>query len=111
MLKETEDISWNREVMPKNIIPFKNAIRAVGDWFKGKQHHTDQEAAMAIKSLLNGAADGISPETLVPKILAEDRVKTQPDIKTFPAKGMLMIDPITKVKATVYPDGTIEMAK
>jgi hypothetical protein len=97
--------------MPNNMIPFKNAIRAVGDFFRGKQHSTDKEAAIAIKSLLSGAADGNDVDKLVPKIINEDRKNTHPDIKTFPDEGQLMIDPVTKTKAIVYPDGHIEMVK
>ena len=66
---------------------------------------------MAIKQLLSGAADGEDIDVIMPKIFNQDRIKTHPDVKTFSENGQLMVDPVTGVKAMVFPDGRIESVK
>lgn len=111
--RETEDIQFNRNpYFFEGLKPIiKPAITAIRSFFRGKETSSEQEAALAIKALLNGAADGKEIEKLIPKIINEDRVKTTPDIKTFSETGQLMIDPVTGVKALVFPDGHIEVQK
>lgn len=105
---EAEDIEWNRKSEEGR---FKSIVTAIGSFFRGKAHSTDAEAAVAIKKLINGVADGEPMDETAQKVLAEDRVNTKPEIKSFSDKGQLMRDPVTGVEAIVYPDGRIEPRK
>lgn len=110
--RETEDIQWSREkdnLSSNNLVPFKNAVYGVIDWFRGSGRHNEKDAALAIKKILSGAANNIPLDDVTQQVLKEDRVNTTPDIKSFPKSGQRMIDPVTGVSAIVYPDGTIEV--
>lgn len=111
--RESEDIQWSRTkdgMATNNLIPFKNAISAIHDWFSGTEKHDEKDAAYAVKKLLNGAADGQNPEAIAQQIFSDVRSQMKPEIKSFPVTGKVMVDKNGN-KAKVFPDGHIEEVK
>lgn len=103
--RETEDIKWNREMMTNNLIPFKNAITAVGEVIRGRKTATEKDAALAIKKLLAGGIEGKNPADLANQVLFEDAVSRNPNILTIPEGGQLHIDADGTLKI-LFKDGT-----
>lgn len=110
--RETEDIQWSKQkegIMSNNLIPFKNAIFGVMDWFRGSGRHNEKEAALAIKKMMNGIVDGKDPGEVMQEIIKDDNMSRKPQIKTFPTDGQRMVDPVSGVTAIVFPDGHYEI--
>lgn len=93
--RETEGIQWDRQkqaMAGNNLIPFKNAIGAIGDFFTGTKNLTEQDHAMAIKQLLAKAADGGDPQQDSQQIIKDAVLKANPNILNLHPDGQLVID-------------------
>jgi hypothetical protein len=105
--RETEDIQWNRETATNNMIPFKNAIRNVGDFFRGKKHSTDAEAAIAIKKLLAGVSGGEKIDAAVERVKNEYNIEKNPELLNVPESGAIYMDIEGNLKILKNVDGKI----
>lgn len=99
--RETEGVQSIRsreEFMGNALIPFKNAINAVNDFFTGKKNFTESDKAMAIKKILNYSADGENPQEISQKVIKESIVKNNPNILNLNPEGQLVADENGNIK-------------
>lgn len=94
--RETEQVQQlrSREDFLANtpMVPFKNAINAVNDFFTGKKNFTEAEKALAIKRLLNASADGNDPQEYSQALLTEMIIKKNPGILNLSPEGQIVVD-------------------
>lgn len=93
--RETEAIKTLKEreqFMGNNLVPFKNAVNAVNDFFTGKKNFTESEKALAIKELLSGSAEGGNPQDLSQQIIIDTTIKKNPNILNLSPEGQIVVD-------------------
>lgn len=93
--KETEDIKNLRsreDFMTNSLVPFKNGINAINDWFTGKKNFTESEKALAIKQMLSMSASGADPYDVSQQIIKQTTVNKNPNILNLSPEGQLTID-------------------
>lgn len=87
-----KSIKSREEFMGNNMIPFKNAINAVNDFFTGKKNFTESDKALAIKNLLNGSADGVDPKEASQTVIKQAIINSNPSILNFNPDGQIVLD-------------------
>lgn len=93
--RETEgvqQIKSREEFNANNMVPFKNAVNAVNDFFTGKKNFTESEKALAIKQLLNGSAEGADPAQISQTIIKNSIINKNPSILNLPPEGQIVVD-------------------
>lgn len=90
--EDVEKIKNREEFMGNNMVPFKNAINAVNDFFTGKKNFTESDKAMAIKQLLNSSAEGADPSEISQAVIQNSIIQKNPNILNLPPEGQLVVD-------------------
>lgn len=107
--REAEDIEYGRKYQ-ESWNPFKGAIKYVGEQMRGRKTATEADAALAIKKLLAGLAEGKDPKVVQKQILTDDAIKRNPAVIGIPEEGMEFMDDSGAIKM-VMPDGTWKSPK
>lgn len=107
--REAEDIEYGRKYQ-ESWNPFKGAIKYLGEQMRGRKTATEADAALAIKKLIAGLAEGKDPKIVQKQILTDDAIKRNPAVIGIPEEGMEFMDDSGAIKM-VMPDGTWKSPK